>query len=94
MPEVTLAGHILIHESDLAAVEAALPEHIENTRNEAGCLEFNVVRDPDSKYVYQVFERFDSPEAFSLHQNRVRSSRWGAVTANVQRHYKILGFDN
>lgn len=94
MPEVKLSGHILIPESDLAAVEAALPEHIELTRREAGCLEFNVFRDVDSKNVYHVSERFDSPEAFALHQDRVRCSPWGKVTANVQRHYTILGLDD
>lgn len=94
MSEVTLTGYIVVPESDLAAVEAALPKHVDLTRGEAGCLEFDVVRDVNSTNIYHVSERFDSPEAFALHQDRVRSSHWGAVTGNVQRHYTILGLDN
>lgn len=94
MPEVTLTGHIVVPESDAAAVEAELPTHIDLTRRESGCLEFNVVRDSDSPTTYHVSERFVSPEAFSLHQDRVRSSPWGDVTAGVQRHYTTTGLDD
>ncbi len=91
MPEVTLTGHIVVPPSDLDAVVAGLPSHIELTRNESGCIEFEVVRDADDPAIFHVSERFTSPEAFSFHQERVRSSPWGALTANVERHYKTTG---
>lgn len=94
MPEVTLTGHIIVPASDVIAVEAELPTHIELTRREVGCVEFNVVRDSNSPMTYHVSERFVSSEAFLLHQDRVRSSSWGQVTAGVQRHYKTTGLDD
>jgi len=94
MPEVTLIGHIVVPPSDLEAVAAELRSHIELTRNELGCLEFDVVRDTGDPAIFHVSERFISPEAFSLHQERVRSSPWGSLTTHVERHYKITGIDD
>jgi len=94
MPEVTLAGHIVIPMEDLASVQAELKNHIRLTRDEPGCLEFNVTQDEVTPTIYHVSERFESPEAFSQHQARVRTSHWGSITKNVKRHYKITGLDS
>ena len=94
MTEVTLTGHIVVPESDLAAVEAALPEHIELTLQEPGCIEFSVVRDTESPRIFHVSERFVSSESFLLHQDRAKRSAWGEVSANVERHYTTTGLDN
>lgn len=94
MPEVTLTGHIVVPTSDLDAVAAELPNHIRLTRDEPGCLEFCVTRDENVPAIYHVSERFDSSRAFSQHQDRVRASKWGSITANVERHYTITGLES
>lgn len=91
MSEVTLIGFITIPEGDLDAVRSELPTHIELTRAEAGCLEFHVDPDPITPTRYHVKERFVDPPSFAAHQQRVQSSRWGEVTARVERHYEITG---
>lgn len=90
MPKIILQGFIVVSDTDLPAVQAELPKHIELTRNEKGCLVFDVVQDSNNKNVFKVFEEFADCEAFEAHQARVKNSRWGAVAANVERHYRIV----
>lgn len=42
MSKVVLEGHILVPDADLAPVIAARETHIMHTRQEKGCLVFNV----------------------------------------------------
>jgi (4S)-4-hydroxy-5-phosphonooxypentane-2,3-dione isomerase len=93
MPKITLKGHILVPSSDLAAVLAALPTHIELTRQEAGCVCFEVAQDPDAKRCFIVYEAFVDRAAFEAHQLRVKLSEWGRVAASAQRHYQVTEGD-
>jgi len=87
--KIRLCGHIVVPESDLAAVRAELPRHIELTRQEAGCLVFEVTQDAERHNVFHVFEEFFDRPAFEAHQARSKGSRWGRASANVERHYRI-----
>ena len=89
MPRVILKGYILVPESDLSAVKLELQKHIEQTRNEAGCLVFEVFADPLIAGRFNVYEEFSSKPAFESHQDRVRNSSWGELTVNIERHYEI-----
>lgn len=93
MSKVTLSGYIVVLESELASVRDALPIHIEATRAEKGCIMFNVEEHATELGRFEVYEEFESSDAFRNHQKRVRESDWGAVTQNVTRHYTIEGFD-
>ena len=85
---VILEGYIRVPFEELEAVKRHLAEHIQNTRNEHGCLEFTVEQDRIDKCVFNVFERFVDSEAFDVHQARVEASDWGVVTKNVERVYE------
>lgn len=94
MPSVSLIGFIRVPPADLPAVQAELPRHIELTRAEAGCLRFEVTPAADDPNRFEVSEKFIDAEAFRAHQQRVRSSKWGAVAVNVERHYTIRGLND
>lgn len=89
MSKVTLEGYILVPESDLSAVESALGSHTALTRQEAGCLVFDVSQDETNKNRFNVYEEFVDRSAFESHQERVRQSEWGKVAAGAERHYRI-----
>lgn len=76
-------------EKDLKKVKAELPNHIENTRQESGCVIFEVKEDQENKNRFNVYEEFANQEAFDSHQQRVAASRWGQVTKDVRRSYRI-----
>ena len=87
MKKLILEGHINVPKEDLEAVMAELQNHTSLTKNETGCIYFSVDQRSNDTCVFDVYEEFESKEAFESHQSRVRSSKWGSVTVNVSRHY-------
>jgi quinol monooxygenase YgiN len=66
----------------------ALPDHIRLTRDEPGCLSFEVTPSADP-LIWQVEERFADRAAFDAHQARVVQSDWGAQTKGITRDYTV-----
>ncbi|ANB70162.1 putative quinol monooxygenase [Aeromonas veronii] len=91
MKEIILKGFILVSQNDLMAVKDELDNHIQLTRAETGCLIFQVTQDPLNPCRFDVYEEFVDKVAFQAHQARVKSSRWGEITVNVERHYTVTG---
>ena len=91
MAKVILTGHIIVPDADIAAVKMELINHMALTRQESGCLVFNVAQDTENLNRFNVYEEFSDRTSFASHQDRVRQSAWGAITVNVERHYEITG---
>ena len=89
MAKVILEGHIIVPAGELEQVLRELPNHIALTRLEAGCLVFTVEQTQDNALRFNVYEEFIDRAAFELHQQRAASSKWGAVTQKVERHYQV-----
>ena len=89
MQKVILEGYIEVSEEDMEIVEIELPIHSDLTKNEKGCIAFKVTKDNAAKNRFNVYEEFESTEAFEYHQKRIKTSRWGAITKNVVRNYQI-----
>ncbi|MGD8194147.1 putative quinol monooxygenase [Herbiconiux sp. P18] len=86
---IRLSGQLVCRNAAEAAIVATqLPEHIELTRAEPGCLSFEVAA-TDDPLVWTVEERFASEDAFATHQARVAASEWGRSTAGIERQYEI-----
>lgn len=79
--------------SSLSMVKDELAIHIKLTRKEVGCLVFDVIQDKDNIHKFTVYEEFTNRISFAAHQDRVRKSMWGKVTAEVERHYQITGVE-
>lgn len=89
MAKIRLQGFILIPAADLELVKSELDIHKTLTLKEAGW----VTQDDMNPLKFSVYEEFVGQAAFDLHQARVKSSRWGQVTQNVERHYQISCVD-
>lgn len=87
MPKVILKGFIIVPEPDLDAVKAELINHKRLTMAEPGCLVFEVVQCTTNPNRFDVYEEFIDRDSFERHQARVKSSAWGKVSANIERHY-------
>lgn len=90
MAKVVLKGYIIVTDDDLPAVKQELENHKRLTRAEEGCLIFEVTQSEDNPNRFDVYEEFTDKEAFEKHQVRVKSSYWGEVSANAERHYEIV----
>lgn len=93
MTKVILKGHILVPVTQLEQIKVSLKKHIELTRQEPGCLVFEVVQDRTEPARFSVYEEFESKEAFFAHQIRVKQSQWGKDTLDVERHYTVTGME-
>ena len=89
MSKVTLSGHIEVPAVELAKITVALEKHMALTREEPGCIVFEVVQDSEEPTMFTVYEEFVDQAAFDSHQNRVLASSWSEATKNVVRHYKV-----
>ncbi|OZB18590.1 MAG: antibiotic biosynthesis monooxygenase [Rhodobacterales bacterium 34-62-10] len=70
------------------AVMMALPDHIRLTRDEAGCVSFDVTPS-DDPLIWQVEERFVDRAAYQAHQARVAGTDWAHQTAGIARDYTV-----
>ena len=90
MSKVTLKGYILVPKLELELVKSELEHHKRLTLEEPGCIIFSVTESPEDPLRFDVCEEFTDKVAFDQHQKRVKASRWGKVTVNVERHYEIF----
>ena len=75
-------------EAEAAIVREHLPQHIELSRAEPGCLSFNV--DPtDDPMVWQINESFADADALKTHQARAQASAWGLATKGIPRDFEL-----
>lgn len=86
---IVLEGYLDVPADRIEAVLAALPEHIELTKAEPGCISFSVEVSPALPTRLIVSETFRDQSAFDVHQARSRASAWFKVTEGMPRHYKI-----
>lgn len=88
MAEIRLTGTMTSPPGQIAAVRAALADHMRQTRAEPGCLAFDVTETTPG--VFAVSERFADKAAFDAHQVRAGASPWAEATRDCVRDYKII----
>ena len=88
MSKVILTGFLICRSLDEAdRVAALLPDHIRQTRAEAGCQVFEVIRSMSDPVRFAVREVFACHADFEAHQIRARLSLWGKSTKSIPRDY-------
>ncbi len=86
---VSLTGHIDVPAERMEEIQSALAIHIALTREEPGCLSFDVTPCPDVKGRFLVSETFVDQQSFDAHQTRTKASDWARVSAGIPRDYSI-----
>jgi len=89
MGMIKLTGRLICKNSEEAAlVRRYLPEHVRLTKEESGCLRFEVKPTADP-LIWSVEELFTSRQSFDMHQARTKASTWGRETAAIAREYAV-----
>ncbi|KAA9006683.1 putative quinol monooxygenase [Histidinibacterium aquaticum] len=85
---IAVTGHLYCaDESEAEVVRAHLPEHMRLTKQEPGCLKFEVEQvDP---LTWSVDERFADRDSFEAHKARAGGSDWGRATAGIDRNFDV-----
>lgn len=76
--------------ADAALVRQHLPRHIRLSREEPGCLTFNV-DSTDDPMVWRLDESFIDRAAFAAHRARTQAGDWFKVTAHLKRDFRVTG---
>lgn len=86
---VRLRGFLrCLSKHDVDLVRRHLPEHLRLTREEPGCISFEV-SETDDPLIWRVEELFADRAAFDFHQRRTRASEWFMATSAIPRDYEI-----
>ena len=86
---VKLSGQLICKSLEEAEkVRHLLPEHKRLTREESGCISFDVTATAEP-LVWKVEELFVDQKTFAAHQARTKNSLWGTETRSIQREYTI-----
>lgn len=93
MPKIMLRGTLTVPSADLDAVLQALPEHMDATRAETGCLEFNVMQRTDEPSIFDVYEVYSERNALDRHQMRLKQTAWAEASRNAERDYCVSEVD-
>ncbi|MBM7815721.1 quinol monooxygenase YgiN [Brevibacterium paucivorans] len=89
MSTIELNGTLICKDvSDDSIVERFLPKHVALSRDEPGCLRFEVTQS-DDPLVWNVSEQFTDQASFDSHQARVKASEWGHATSHIPCDYTI-----
>lgn len=84
-----LTGRLICRdEAEAEIARAHLGEHVRLTREEPGCLSFEVTQG-DDPLVWTVNESFVDRAAFDAHQVRTKASAWGMASTAIQRDFSI-----
>lgn len=84
-----LTGYMVVPNQDVQAVDEALAQHIQLTRDEPGCLLFYVNKHESIANRFDVCKAFINEAAFEAHQARTKASSWSTVAAKANRHYNV-----
>ena len=86
---IRLRGHLICQSAEeAAAVRWHLPQHIAASRNEPGCLSFDVTP-TDDPLMFEVMETFRTRADFDAHQARTRASPWFDATRQILRDFRV-----
>ncbi|WP_338723713.1 antibiotic biosynthesis monooxygenase [Devosia sp. XK-2] len=87
--QVRLSGTLICASQDeCEIVRRHLAEHVRLTREEPGCLSFEVTQTEDP-LIWRVEELFADQAAFDAHQVRTKASEWANKTMFIRRDYAI-----
>jgi quinol monooxygenase YgiN len=90
MPRITLTGFLICRSLEEAdRVSTLLPDHIRLTREETGCISFEVWRSMADPVRFAVREIFRDRAAFDAHHERMKTSDWWLRTKDIPRDYRI-----
>jgi len=85
---IQLTGTITVPEDRLDTFRAALAVHACLSRQDPGCLVFEVTPDENDPCLYRVFEQFEDRFCFEAHKKRAMTSDWWQITKDLDRAYE------
>lgn len=86
-PMIALSGRLICADTaQMMTALSLLPEHVELSRAEPGCLRFDIWQD-DDPMIWHLAEVFTDADAFAAHQARTGTGEWGRKSTDIERDF-------
>ena len=86
-PMIGLSGRLICDNAlDMMLALNLLPTHVALSRDEPGCLRFDIQQDEDP-LIWHLSELFVNADAFAAHQARNKASEWGQASTGIAREF-------
>lgn len=87
-PMIGLTGRLICQDAgQMMTALSLLPDHVRLSRDEPGCLRFDLWQDEDP-LVWHLSELFVDADAFAAHDARTKASLWGRESAGIGRDFQ------
>lgn len=89
MKKLTIVAKIEAKESSIELVKAELLKLIEPTRNEEGCLQYDLHQDNDNPAVFVFYENWENRELWQKHMNNARLAAYIEATEGAVESFSV-----
>ena len=80
MGRLTITGNIVAKADKVALVKSELLKLIDTTRNEAGCIQYDLHQDNENPAYFMFYENWESRELWQTHMNAPHLEAYMAAT--------------
>lgn len=80
MSRLTITGNILAKADKVQLVKAELLKLIETTRNETGCIQYDLHQDNENPAYFMFYENWESRDLWQIHMNAPHLAAYMAAT--------------
>ena len=86
-PMIAVTGRLICQDAgQMMTALSLLPDHVQASRAEPGCLRFDLWQD-DDPLIWNLSELFADADALAAHQARLADSAWGQGSTGMARDY-------
>lgn len=86
---LTIVAHIEAHADKIELVKSALLKLIEPTRNEEGCINYDLHQDLERPEVFKFYENWESRELWQIHMDSQHLKTYSAATEGAVASFTI-----
>ena len=89
MPKLTIVAHITAKSDKIDIVKAELEKLIAPSRQDAGCLQYDLHQDNDNPAYFMFYENWESRELWQEHMATQHLAEYKAATEGAVEELKI-----
>ncbi|MEM8716003.1 MAG: putative quinol monooxygenase [Cyanobacteria bacterium P01_G01_bin.4] len=89
MSKLTITGHILANPDHIELVKTELETLVPVTRQEAGCIQYDLHQDNENPAYFMFYENWESRELWQTHMNAPHLAAYLAATEGAVEKFWI-----
>ena len=87
---LTIVAHITAKSDQIELVKSELEKLIDTTRNEAGCLQYDLHQDNENPAHFMFFENWETRDLWQVHMNNQHLKDYLSATEGAVEDFKLF----